>query len=244
MHQLSILRITQLVGLSLLIGLVALLARTSLVTADAQSGPQARRGRMTMARPTAPPSSELQQVILDGEAQAALTVIESGGHKLNSYANTKRLRFDVAENGKLFTFDETPLFADGLPAYGNEFVTEGYIYPEGTLNGSNGVNADGSPEVPHKVIGRWYCRGWHIGDGAHTEKGPWVVTHQIYDFGHTAGRVTITTDGFETPEHNPIQRAIIGGTGTFSLARGEAAQTFLGFNQANGVSLRYEVKVR
>ncbi|MGH9937305.1 MAG: hypothetical protein ACREAM_13745 [Blastocatellia bacterium] len=85
----------------------------------------------------------------------------------------RTIRFDVAENGKKFTPDETPVFSDGLPAYGAEFITEGYIYPEGTLNGANGVN--------------------------------------------------------------PV-RAITGGTGAYALARGENRQSFLGFNQSNGVS--------
>jgi len=125
-----------------------------------------------------------------------------------------------------------------------EFITEGYIHPEGSLNGSNGVNPDGSPEFPDRVIGRWFCRGWHVGEGAHTTKGPWVATQQIFDFGSQAGRSTITTDGFELPEENvPIMRAITGGTGAYSLARGEARQSFLGFNQSNGVGLRHEIKV-
>lgn len=161
---------------------------------------------------------------------------------------TKILRFDVSENAKRFVFDETPLFEDGLPAYGNEFVTEGYIYPYGTLtvadDGSvNGVNADGSPEFPDKVIGRWTCRGWHTGEGAKTVTGPWVVTHQLYDLGDKAGRVTLTTDGVELVDVNvPVQRAIIGGTGPYARARGEAVQTMLGFNQLGGVGPRFVLR--
>jgi hypothetical protein len=152
----------------------------------------------------------------------------------------------VAENGKRFTPDETPVFPDGLPAYGNEFITEGYIYPHGTLDGTNGVNTDGSPEFPNKVIGRWYCRGWHVGDGAHTTTGPIVITHQLYDFGAQPGQTTLTTDGIELADMGvPFQRAIIGGTGVYALARGEATQTLLVFpNQAGGVNLRLTLKVR
>src|SRR5262245_18379384 len=157
---------------------------------------------------------------------------------------TKLIRFDVTENSKRFIFDETPLFPDGAPAYGNEFVTEGYIYPYGTLQGTSGVNPDGSPQFADKVIGRWVCRGWHVGEGAKTVTGPWVITHQIYDFGNKPGRETIVTDGFELVDVNvAIRRAIVGGTGMFSEARGEAIQTMLGFNQLNGVNLRFELKV-
>jgi hypothetical protein len=159
-------------------------------------------------------------------------------------AGAKTLRFDVAENGLKFTFDETPLFPDGLPAFGDEFITEGYIYPVGTINGSNGVNPDGSPEFPDQVIGKWSCRGWHVGDGAHTVTGPWVATTQIYDLSSQPGSETIVSDGFELADIDvPIIRAITGGTGPWAQARGEVMQTLLGFNQLNGVNIRYEVSV-
>ena len=49
--------------------------------------------------------------------------------------------FDVAEDITRFVFAAAPVFDDGLPAYGNAFVTQGYIYPAGTLsNGAEGVN--------------------------------------------------------------------------------------------------------
>ncbi|MCI0389600.1 MAG: dirigent protein [Acidobacteria bacterium] len=217
----------------------------TLMVGASQDGVRQGRGRMVTrpsdALPTRP--SDARQVTTDQEALTALAQIQGAEGKVPDFFNTKIVKFDVAENGKKFTPDETPLFPDGVPAYGNEFTTEGYIYPYGTLNGTNGVKEDGSPEFPDKVIGLWFCRGWHVGQGGKTEKGPWVATNQIYDFGHEAGSVTITTDGFETPEHVPIHRAITGGTGPFSLARGEAVQTFLGFNQSAGVSLRYDLRV-
>jgi hypothetical protein len=159
------------------------------------------------------------------------------------------LRFDVAENAKRFVFDDTPLVDNGagkkVPGYANEFITEGYIYPHGTLNGSNGVLADGSPEFPEKVIGRWTCRGWHVGEGALTKTGPWVITHQLYDFGKTPGNVTLTTDGLELVDLNvPVRRAITGGTGPYAQARGEAIQTMLGFNQLEGANLRLILRVQ
>ena len=132
-----------------------------------------------------------------------------------------------------------------MPGYANEFITEGYIYPYGTLVAGNGALADGSPEFPEKVLGRWTCRGWHVGEGALTKTGPWVITHQLYDFGETPGHVTLTTDGLELVDVDvPIRRAIIGGTGPYALARGEAIQTMLGFNQLEGVNLRLVLKVK
>lgn len=159
--------------------------------------------------------------------------------------SSKTVRFDVAENGKRFTPDESPVFADGLPAYGAEFITEGYIYPFGTLNETNGVNADGSPEFPDKVIGKWYCRGWHVGDGAHTVTGPWVITHQLYDLGRKPGRETLASDGIELADLGiPFKRAITGGTGRFENASGQVTQTFLGFpNVAMGGNFRFELNL-
>ncbi len=151
---------------------------------------------------------------------------------------------DIAENGAKFVFDEAPVFSDGLPAYGNEFITEGYIYPAGTLNGTNGVNADGSPEFPALVIGRWTCRGWFIGDGAHSITGPWVITHQYLDLDQTYGKTSITNDGYELSDlYIPVKRAITGGTGIYNKARGEASQALLGFNASFGVVLRVRFNI-
>lgn len=179
--------------------------------------------------------------------QDGLSLIESleiPSRFSNPILDTRILRFDVSENAKRFVFDETPLHEDGVPAYGNEFVTEGYIYPLGTLNGTNGVKEDGSPEFPELVIGRWTCRGWHVGEGGKTVSGPWVVTHQLFDFASKAGQTTLTTDGVELVDIDvPVKRAIIGGTGPYAEARGEATQTMIGFNQLNGVNLRLEIRV-
>jgi hypothetical protein len=167
-------------------------------------------------------------------------------------AKGRTLVFEIAENGLKFVFDETPVHADGLPAYGGEFVTQGYIYPAGTLtcdnNACNGVNDDGSPEFPDKVIGEWTCWGFHVGDGAHTTTGPIVVTTQLYSLGDAPGSETIVTNGYELADQDlPFLRAIVGGTGPYALARGEQTQTLLGLNNTDvpnfGVVLRVELKV-
>ena len=154
--------------------------------------------------------------------------------------------FDVAEDGTRFVFDEDPVFdEDGFPAYGNSFVTQGYIYPAGTLNGSNGVLPDGSPEFPELVIGEWTCRGYFIGDGAHTASGPWVITTQVYNFGDEYGVDTIVSDGYEIADvGETVVRAVTGGSGEYAGAGGEAAQILLGFNASEGVNLQFELQVQ
>ena len=156
--------------------------------------------------------------------------------RLGSDGNRHRPRtieVDIAEDGTRFVFDEAPVFDDGFPAYGNPFVTQGYIYPAGTLTDSNGVNPDGSPEFPDKVIGEWSCRGYFIADGAHTTEGSWVFTTQLFAFGDDAdsGAETIVVTGYEGAEVGEIVTgAITGGTGRYATARGEADQELLGLN--------------
>ena len=165
--------------------------------------------------------------------------------KTASADNPSHLRFDIAEAGNRFAFDEAPIFAeDDMPAYGNPFITGGYIYPAGTLSESNGVLPNGDPEFPDLVLGTWVCRGYFIGDGAHTTTGPWVVTTQIYDLGDTPGKHTITTEGFELSDIGIAgNRAVTGGTGSYSRARGQMQQTLIGFNETMGVNLQVELSV-
>jgi hypothetical protein len=155
---------------------------------------------------------------------------------------------DVAEDTTRLIPDEEPRFDDGMPAYGTAFVTQGYIYPAGTLDCSagtcNGVLEDGSPEFPDLVIGQWTCWGYVIGDGAHTTSGPIAITNQLFDLGRDPGQESLTSLGYERMDNSePFIRAITGGTGRYYSARGEQIQTFLGANAINGVSLHVEFDV-
>lgn len=145
------------------------------------------------------------------------------------------LEVEVAEDGNRFLFDDLNLHPDGMPDYGSAFVTEGYIYPAGTLNGSNGVLQNGEPEFPDLVLGKWTCYGWMIGDGAHTITGEWVISTQVYQFNDGS---TIITNGFEIADFDlPVARAITGGTGEYRSAKGEQEQILLGFTDQMGVNL-------
>jgi hypothetical protein len=159
-------------------------------------------------------------------------------------AGMQIVNIDVAEDGTRFAFSKEFTFPDGMPKHGSPFVTQGYIYPEGTLSGSNGALANGAPEFPDMVIGEWYCYGSLIGEGAHSTTGPWVVSTQIFKFNEQYGGATIITNGLELSDLNVEgARAIIGGTGTFSMARGEQMQTLLGFTEVMGVNLRVQLRI-
>ena len=54
-----------------------------------------------------------------------------------AFAGGAPTRFDVAEDQTRFVFASAPVFEeDGYPAHGNPFVSQGYIYPAGTLEGN------------------------------------------------------------------------------------------------------------
>jgi hypothetical protein len=157
---------------------------------------------------------------------------------------TTVIEIEIAENPTRFVFDEAPLHEDGIAAYGSEFISQGYIYPAGTLNGSNGVLENGDPEFPDLVIGEWTCRGWHIGDGGHTTSGYWAMTTQTYLFFGANGNQTVVTDGYESPEIGvSVARAIIGGTGSYSMVHGEQTQAMMGFTPYNSINLRVTLHI-
>jgi hypothetical protein len=155
------------------------------------------------------------------------------------------LAFDVAEDFTRFVFDENIVHAGGEPAYGGTFITQGYIYPAGTLDGTNGVLADGSPEFPDLVLGEWTCQGWFVGNGMSTESGPVAITTQIFQFGEEYGGETVVTTGYEPSELLvPVKRAITGGTGQYLDVRGEVVQQLLGMTDTMAVNLRFEFHTR
>lgn len=169
-------------------------------------------------------------------ALGVIAIVRSGSAEATT--ETERLEFDVAEDGTRFVFDEAPVFDDGLPAYGNAFVTQGYIYEAGAIDEGAGVNADGSATHPELVIGTWTCEGHFVGDGANTETGAWVVSKQVFDFDDQPGAEQIISDGLEIVDHDVAGlRPIVGGTGEYRNATGEQAQVLHGHNDSEGVQL-------
>lgn len=150
---------------------------------------------------------------------------------------------EVAEDSSRFVPNGDHLIEEGelagLPDYGDFFVTQGWLYPDGTLGENDpGVkcefDADGIPttcEPLYEPIGEWTCYGVHIGEGAATTEGFIVATTQIYDFYDDDRHGTIVTDGFEGVEiGGTVARAITGGTGNFAVVHGEQVQTYLGLH--------------
>jgi hypothetical protein len=176
-------------------------------------------------------------------AAIAVPIVSAGW---NASDGIKVVEFDVSEDMTRFVFNKDVAFEDGMPADGSSFITRGYLYPVGTLKGDgDGVNEDGSPQYPDKVIGEWICQGYMINDAGHAKSGVWVFSTQFFQIGATPGAETIVSQGYELADVGvAISRAITGGTGQFQDARGQGAQTMLGLNASEGVNLRVKLNAR
>jgi len=161
---------------------------------------------------------------------------------------------EVAEIGTRYVLD----LGQTQPVRGTTFVTEGYLYADGTLTcdqaACDGVvyDAEGNPapEFPDQVLGTWTCYGTFTGD-ATTTSGPLLLSTQLYDLGDSPGADMMVTSGWELADVGvPVSRAITGGTGEHASVSGVQTQTLLGFNNgetviadapAFGVALRVEL---
>jgi hypothetical protein len=118
------------------------------------------------------------------------------------------------------------------PERGSFFVTEGRIFPGGTIPG------DGAGFDPNRSghIGVWICRGTHLVAASEIPAASlWVSTAQLFVLGRQ-GREQIATEGVEGA--GTVTRIVTGGAGNYAGFVGEQRQTFLGFNATGGVNLR------
>jgi hypothetical protein len=124
------------------------------------------------------------------------------------------------------------------PERGSFFVTEGRVFPAGTIQG------DGSAFHPNQSghIGVWICRGTHLVAASQIPVAPlWVSSAQLYVLGRQ-GKEQLATEGIEG--NGTVTRIVTGGAGNYAGWTGEQTQTFLGFNPTGGVNLRVTFKLR
>jgi hypothetical protein len=118
------------------------------------------------------------------------------------------------------------------PERGSFFVTEGRIFPDGTIQG------DGADFDPNRSghIGVWFCRGTHLVAASEIPAAPlWVDSAQLFVLGRQ-GREQLASEGVEGG--GTVTRIVTGGAGNYAGWVGEQRQTFLGFNPTCGVNLR------
>jgi hypothetical protein len=118
------------------------------------------------------------------------------------------------------------------PERGSFFVTEGRVFPAGTIQG------DGADFDPYQRghVGVWFCRGTHLVAADQLPAAPlWVSSAQLFILGRQ-GKEQLSTDGIEGS--GTVTRIVTGGAGNYAGWTGEQRQTFLGFNPTGGVNLR------
>ena len=154
----------------------------------------------------------------------------AGNDQKGGWGDTIVFTVDVAEDFSLFN----PTLVrptDTQPERGSFFITEGNIFPAGTIKG------DGAAFDPNSegAIGRWFCRGTHLVSATEFPTAARAVhTAQLYLLPDE--RTSIATDGVEGAV--PVSRPVTGGTGNFKGYVGEQRQKMLGFNATGGVNLR------
>jgi hypothetical protein len=151
----------------------------------------------------------------------------------------ERIEFtiDVAEDMNLFVEPRVPVGTE--PVRGSFFVTEGKIFPAGTIPAVNGGQFD--PNAIAGAIGTWFCKGTFLVKGSEFDKAAAaVLTDQLYLL--TDDTRSVATTGREGA--GKTVRAVIGGTGPYAGYTGEQSQEFLGFNKTGGVNLRVTIKLR
>jgi hypothetical protein len=149
--------------------------------------------------------------------------------------NTIVFTVDVAEDFSQFVHTKVQP-EDSQPERGAFFVTEGNIFPAGT------IPRGGTPDTPNSfdpnrdgALGRWFCRGTHLVSGAEFPSTARAVhTGQLYLLPDE--KKSISTEGVEG--NAPVVRPVSGGTGPFKDYIGEQKQELLGFNASGGVNLR------
>lgn len=150
-------------------------------------------------------------------------------------AETLRVTVDVAED--FAKFIPTLLPGTTIPTRGAFFVTEGHVFPGGTIKG------DGATFDPNQrgALGTWLCRGTHLVDASAIPAAEiWVATTQNYLF--PDDRLSLATEGREGS--GAVVRTVVGGTGMLRYYVGEQRQQFLGFNSTGGVNLRVTFVLR
>ena len=167
-----------------------------------------------------------------GIGQTAPMTMADGGRNLV-------FTVDVAEDGHKFV--PGPPIVDGFPQPGSFFLTEGNIYPGGTIPGDGSTFDPTDPSGP-TPIGRWLCHGTHLVDASLIPgtTAPWLFSSQLYLL--PDDKKSLTSTGVE--QTAPVVRAVTGGTGKFKDFIGVQKQEFLGFNPTFGVTLRVTFVLR
>jgi hypothetical protein len=188
-------------------------------TTPAKNAPTTRRSLLALAALT----------LTAAQAAAAPAAADMGAARQREPFT---FTIDVAEDlaGKFVPTFVKP--EHGQPERGSFFITEGRLFPGGTIQG------DGSTFHPSQSghIGIWVCRGTHLVAANQIPAAAlWASSAQLFVIGRQ-GKEQLATEGIEGK--GSVTRIVTGGTGNYAGWTGEQVQTFLGFNPTGGVNLR------
>jgi len=178
---------------------------------------------------------------LAAAALASTSGLQASDERHDKTPSTIVFTIDVAEDFSQFVPTKVKP-EDTQPERGAFFVTEGRIFPGGT------IPKGGTPEAPNDfdpngagAIGTWFCRGTHLVSGAlFPVTARAVHTGQLFLMPNE--RKSISTEGVEGA--GSTVRPITGGTGPFAGYTGEQRQELIGFNASGGVNLRVTFVLR
>jgi len=147
------------------------------------------------------------------------------------------ITLDVAFDGRSAIANLVdPAVTDG--ARGDTFVVNGKVFPGGAIPPGGTFDTPGTfdPDAPGS-IGNFICRGTQLFNGAEIATGaaPYVATNQLFQLNN--GDVLLT-EGLEAGV-DTIRRAVTGGVGSYSGARGEAHVTLIGINKTGWENYRF-----
>jgi len=174
-------------------------------------------------------------------ALAATSGLQASGERFDKSPSTIVFTIDVAEDFSQFVPTKVKP-EDTQPERGAFFVTEGRIFPAGT------IPKGGTPEAPNDFnpngpggIGTWFCRGTHLVSGTLFPVTARAV-HTAQLFLMPNERKSVSTEGVEGA--GATVRPVTGGTGPFAGYTGEQRQELIGFNATGGVNLRITFVLR
>lgn len=150
-------------------------------------------------------------------------------------AKATSVTFDVASDGRTFVLNRIDAAATSMKR-GDTYVLNGTIFPGGTIP-SGGTKTAPSSFGPDSAgsVGVWFCRGTFLvnSDQFASQKIQRATTH-YFAFND---KNRLITEGFEGTIL--INRAILGGIGAFTGARGLVTMERLGVNSTGSQNLRF-----
>lgn len=158
---------------------------------------------------------------------------KDGGH--GERGRRRTLVLDVANDLRRFVVNGSRTLPEARR--GDGFITEGKIYPGGTVPPGGTMTSPGpfDPDTAPGAIGLWVCRGTFFVDFAEILNGaePHVFSTQYHLLNGGNGLVS------EGPEGGLVHRSLVGGLGRFVGAAASVVEEPIGTNMTGLFNVRF-----